>query len=510
MSDTDILNVAELNAFRQIQKLQAQQLTKVVGLMEAYPAWAQDSDEKHWLSLSGAKKQYTEDELKEMQENASAFYYAEPAARGLVETMINFILGPDIAVIPKDEDPQVTVYWDLFRLINDWPTKIREIVRRVFRDGECFIRFFNFPEGVQYYNDIEVTFPVPLIRFVDVSEITDKTNEHTFGIHTDPDDIENVIAYIRTYTDANNVEHREVIPADEMIHIKILVDSNIKRGISFFVGIGKYITKYRQWLDDRIWLNKIRTLFNIIMKVSGNVGNIAKKYEDATVQKAGASIDRKKMPSRGSMLIATPGVDYEFKSLDIHAQDTKDDGRNIELMICKGTNLVEYIVRGDASNANYASTMVSESPMVRGFQAWHGFFKQPLSKLYRKVIRKGIVQNSVPSVTKHTSTSIDPLTGKEHTTQENAPTNVECDVRFTELIHRDPKEEAEASQIHHINKFNSLKGLRNQLGLDNTQVEIEVREEEARAIARGDEAYKREEEADANRPEPPEGAEEDE
>jgi hypothetical protein len=54
-----------------------------------------------------------------------------------------------------------------------------------------------------------------------------------------------------------------------------------------------------------------------------------------------------------------------------------------------GTNLHEYVF-GDASNANYASTLIAESPFVKAIEWWQIFFEQVFAGIYRRVIDNAV------------------------------------------------------------------------------------------------------------------------
>jgi len=279
---------------------------------------------------------------------------------------------------------------------------------------------------------------------------------------------------IKYFLKDNGTRTGRTIKAEDMIHTKINVDSNVKRGVSFLVGIAKYIVKYGSWLDDRIMLNKIRTMFHMIIKVSGiSPETFSGKFSDVTGKIAAGGTAKKQMPKPGSMLVATPGVDYEFKNLNIHAPDTAADGRLIELQIAKGTNLTEYVVRADSSNSNYSSTMVSESPMVRNFEAWQDIFEKPFKKIFAKVIERGIKVGEVP---KRAST--------------------DCNVNFAGLIHRDIKEESEAYQIQRQSGWVSDQTISEKLGYDYDKEVKRVREEDK---AKSDAGYENEGEKEEER-----------
>jgi len=447
------------------------QYKKANQLLESLPTFAQDNDEDKWKALSGSKSVYSEQDLATMQEQAVNLYYKNPIASGIIETLVNFIVGKSCEIVALDEDPQVQAYWDKFYRVNKFDMKSKELVRRTLRDGECFIRFFKPKED----GDAEK------IRFIEPLEIKSEAGgKPTYGIETDPDDVEDIVSYHREFLTEDNVSVSEDIPADEMLHIKIRVDSNVKRGISFLVGIAEYIVAYKDWLDDRRVLNKIRTMFGLFGKTtSGNtLDNLAGKLPDSTTNKNTNSGDyKKKLFKRGSVLL-TKGVEWDFKGLNINAGDTKDDGRAILLMIVAGTNLAEYMVTGDASNADYSSTMISESPAVKAFESWQDFFGKPFKEIYRRDINYGIDKNELPEESKKTITTFDKVKGIETSKGEDVPTNKECQVDFPILIHRNIKDETEALQIQRANSWISDRTASGKLGYDYSEECEQLEKEE--------------------------------
>jgi hypothetical protein len=87
---------------------------------------------------------------------------------------------------------------------------------------------------------------------------------------------------------------------------------------------------------------------------------------------------------------APPGVKYEMLSANIGASDAAQDGRSILLAIAVGIGFPEMFLTADFSNANFASTMVAQSPFVREFEDWQDFFDHYIMELFAIVIRIGI------------------------------------------------------------------------------------------------------------------------
>jgi hypothetical protein len=444
------MNEAEKDMNDAYMEMQTEYFKAMTDLMQAtVPRFAKDDDEGEWTSLVSGKHVYNETDIEEMQETALKLYYTDPTARGIIDMMVNFVVGRDARVTPVSENPKVIQWWDDFYTSNGMDLRIKEMVRRAFRDGESFLRLFKSKTGGGRN--------IPIARFVDPCDIRDPMHKHSFGIQTNPDDVEDVRFYI--------LKTGTKIRANDIIHTKINVDSNVKRGVSFLVGIAKYIVKYGGWIDDRIMLNKVRSMFSMIIKVAGiTPESFASKYKDVgrtQVSPNDPTDPNKQMMRSGSVLVATPGLDYEFKNLNVHAPDTKDDGRLIELMVAKGTGLTEYVVRGDASNSNYSSTMVSESPMVRMLEAWQDIFQCPIKRLYENVIKRGIRAGKLPR-----------------------NSDVTCDVNFAALIHRDLKEETEAYISQIAAELVSRKTISERLGYDYSSekgiVEKELKEQSER------------------------------
>jgi len=431
-------------------KMQIQSMKSMIGMIQSIPSFARDADESSWRSITIGKEVYTENEVHEMQQTARKLYYTDPGARGVIDMMVNFVVGKDAYIKPLSKNKTVIKFWETFCTINKMDRRMKEHVRRSLRDGESLLRLFK-PKRKSKVK-------IPLIRFIEPDDLKDKTNKWSFGIETDPEDVEDIIRYHLCYKNDSGEIKNTKVDAKYVVHTKINVDMNVKRGVSFLVGVAKYIVKYGGWLNDRIMLNKIRTLFNMVMKVSGvDLDTFENMFDDATTKTKSGGTAPKKLPKAGSILLSTPGIEYDMMNLDIHAPDTQPDGRAIELMISKGTGLTEYVVRGDASNSNYSSTMVSESPMVRMFEAWQDYFKDEFKETYRKVMCIGKEMGVIPK-----------------------NSDEECEVIFSALIHRDIKDETEALAVQRSLGWVSDRTSSHKLGYiyDNEKKQIKTEDKE--------------------------------
>ncbi len=458
------------------KKIKLQELEYIqqsLSVLESNNRVIDDDIRNGYRILDGNKAYFTESEAREMIGSASKLYYSNPIASGIIETMINFVVGQTMSVTPVDESEEVTAYWENFYTVNKMDKRVKESFRRVLRDGDAFHRFFDSADK-----------DTLLLRFVNSAEIKNTTGKptDTYGIRCDPDDIEKPEMYLREYTDSSGRVDTESIPADEIIHAKIKVDSDVKRGVSFLVGIAPYLTKYKRWLDDRVELNRLRTVFNVIGNVTGSnsTGAVKTQFSDTNpANTSGVQSDTlKQLPKSGSVLLAK-GIEWDLKNLNIAAGDAKADGRAILLMITVGTNLAEYVVTGDTSNANYASTMVSESPMVKAFEAWQDFVQHEIiAPTYSKVISHGIDTGRIPDQSKKTVKEFNKETGEETVSHEVVETSLECEVNFPILIHRDIVKETQSLTVQNGNDWVSNQTCAEKLGYDYEKEQDRILKEE--------------------------------
>lgn len=431
-------------------------------LLETIDDPTRDYDEDEWTVLCQKdEKEYTEMDLDTLRKNARALCRTNAIAKGLIIIFINYVVGKRCKITPDDRNEKVVAYWDLFCRQNKFDMKLKEAVKRLLRDGELFCRFFDPPK-------IELP---QLARYIDPEEI--KSTEVSYGIETNPQDVEDVRLYHRAYSDTNGLLSNDKIPAEEIIHIKYGVDSNQKRGITFFSAIISDIKDYKNWLDDRKRLNRMRTIFSLIGKPQQTAAQSTKDiFEDSEKKSDYSSNYKKKLPQSGSMLI-TKGVEWDYKSLNINATDTKEDGRAILLMIAAGTGgLPEYMVTADASNANYSSTLVSEAPGVKVFEEFQDFLSYFIEDVFERVIKRGIKtgvlpQNTVHEIEKEDGTIV----------EEKLPTQTTCSIDFPIPIHRDRLENVKSLALEREIGTASLATISSELGRDYSKEKIKISRE---------------------------------
>jgi capsid protein len=253
------------------------------------------------------------------------------------------------------------------------------MVKRAMTDGESLLRRFRRQGG-------ELA-----LRFIEPEKVTDTTNKFAWGIETDPEDVESVRNY---HVLLGQKQESEAIPASEVIHVKHGVSVNDLRGWPVLATPREMIMRYGTWLRGRIILNNIRSAMALICyhqdAVPGDLASFADAKSSGTSEVpsyhrgTGVTMQttRRRQIIPGTVIDAPATDKYEMLTPNIQAADAAQDGRSILLNVAACIGEAEYMVTGDASNANFSSTMVAEAPAVQEFLSWRQELASPLETVW--------------------------------------------------------------------------------------------------------------------------------
>jgi len=245
---------------------------------------------------------------------------------------------------------------DEFLVRNQWHRRQREIMHRTDRDGEVFLRLFVDSQGTTR------------VRFVEPDQIATPAGHRddpsaSFGIQTDPHDVETVRAY---YVDSQPVD------AAEIQHRKANVDSNVKRGLPLYAPVRKNLRRAEKLLRNMSVVAEIQSAIALIRKHRGathaGVQQFAAASADASVTDSvtgQTSTFRRYGP--GTILDAPGGVEYDFPTSGIDAATFVTVLQAELRAIAARLVMPEFMLTSDASNANFSSTMVAEGPAIKMF-----------------------------------------------------------------------------------------------------------------------------------------------
>jgi capsid protein len=332
-----------------------------------------DDDGTRWSLLGGglargasAAAFTTEVQLGEIRNQCRALAVGNEFAINGHENRISYIVGSGhsyrVTASPGRAAPDelvraVQTVLDEFVRINRWHQRQQEIARRRDRDGEVFLRLFVAHDGTTR------------VRFVEPEQVSTPPEAAanpaaSFGILTDPDDVETVLGY---YVDGRLVD------APAIQHRKANVDGNVKRGLPLFYPVRANLRRAEKLLRNMSVVAEIQSAIAIIRKHAGGLKSTVEQFvqdqADLTVthQATGrASHFRRYGP--GTILDASAGTEYDFPAQGINAASFVAILQAELRAIASRLVMPEFMLTSDASNANYSSTMVAEGPAVKMFQ----------------------------------------------------------------------------------------------------------------------------------------------
>ena len=418
-----------------------------------------EADEADWRLLgSNSEKGLDSTDQESLREQAIKTYYKDSHGRNIIRLFEKYVAGHGFKIDPMSTVPAVKEYWDEFWKVNKMSLRAKEIVRRSMRDGETFLRYF---EGDNKETMLKVRFMNPALVTDPEKRLDNTDTKVSDGIETNPEDIEEVLGYYYK---------NDYIKAEEVQHIKILVDSDVLRGRSYYEPMLQSLAMYKKWLTDRMKLNEIRNTVALIKKVNGNptnAANVATKYETSRkMSPDGNPLAR--APKNVSVYTVNKNVDYELKSPNLQAADVQYDGRALLLNIAAGAGLPEFMISSDASNSNYASTVTAEGPAVMEFEDWQDFFGEAYKMMFERVIADGIAKGKIPKKETYTEREVQPDKSiKEIKITE--PTSTECSITFPDLVTRDIEKETKAYVLQTNAGWMSKTTAQGRLDLDHEQ-----------------------------------------
>lgn len=264
---------------------------------------------------------------------------------------------------------------------NSWQSRQQEMMRRMDRDGELFLRFFVDSAGITR------------VRFVEPDQVVTprellQSPEASFGIHTEANDVESVLSY---FVDG------EVVPATEVQHRKANVDRNVKRGLPLYYPVSKNLRRIEKLLRNMSIVSEIQSAIALIRKHRGASRTGIEQFVSGNSEASGldpASGRRRQLSqySPGTILDAPDGTEYDFPAAGINASNFVTVLQAELRAVAARLVMPEYMFTSDASNSNYASTLVAEGPAVKMFERLQASVIEDDRRVMWHVIENAVAQ----------------------------------------------------------------------------------------------------------------------
>jgi len=393
------------------------------------------------LGLLASGPVRTFDQLRLIRDQCRALAVGNEFAINGHENRISYLVGSGHtyrAAAKKGRQPaselpgMVQTVLDDFIFANRWHRRQQEIVRRYDRDGEVFLRFFTAADGMVR------------VRFVEPGQVATPNelageSSASFGIQTDAEDVETVLAY---YIDGRPVD------AGDVQHRKANVDGNVKRGLPLFYPVRKNLRRADKLLRNMSVVAEIQSAIALIRKHRGSKSGVQQfvaNQADATVNQSTGKPASFHRFGPGTILDAHGGIEYDFPAAGLDAANYVTVLQAELRAIASRLVMPEFMLTSDASNANYSSTMVSEGPAVRMFARLQAELAADDLEVMWRVVQAAIASGKLPA---------------------EAAEDVEIQVAPPSLAVRDSLAEAQAFQIEHANGILSAQTWSQRRGLD--------------------------------------------
>jgi hypothetical protein len=359
-----------------------------------------DSVDGWWLPVGGATSGtdlspcYNEQVLGEQRAQCRRLAGTNEFAINGHENRISYIVGPGHSYraavckgmdAPNDAAMQVQKVIERFVNENRWQLRQQEIVRRMDRDGEAFLRFFVAADGmtrVRFIEPDQVATPKELAGDASAS----------FGVQTDAEDVESVRGY---YVDG------EFVDAADVQHRRANVDFNVKRGLPLYTPVRKNLRRAERLLRNMSIVAEIQSAIALIRKHRGASRSGIEQFvaADADASVTSAAIGRTRHYSQygpGTILDAPSGMEYDFPTRGLDASSFVAVLQAELRAIAARLVMPEFMFTSDASNANFASTMVAESPAIKMFERLQATLIEQDRAVMWRVVDNAVAAGALP------------------------------------------------------------------------------------------------------------------
>ncbi len=311
------------------------------------------------------------------------------------ENRISYIVGPGHsyrAAVYKNMNESMKLMASVQKLLDDfiyenrWQQRQQEIVRRLDRDGEAFLRYFVDKDGMTR------------IRFIEPEQVVTPPGlagdpSASLGIQTDRDDVEAVLGY---YVDGEFVDERDVQ------HRRANVDFNVKRGLPLFVPVRKNLRRAERLLRNMSIVAEIQSAIALIRKHRGASRSgieqfVANSADGQVTNGPGARARHFSQYGPGTILDAPAGMEYDFPTRNLDASSFVVVLQAELRAIAARLVMPEFMFTSDASNSNYASTLVAEGPAVKMFERLQASMIEHDRAVMWRVIENGVAAGLLPA-----------------------------------------------------------------------------------------------------------------
>jgi len=325
-------------------------------------------------------------------------YNANPLANYIIEITTNFVLGAGITVTAASRRVQRVIDQFWRDPDNHMDTRVYALCTELSLYGEQFIRFFVNP----YDGGVKIAQIDPSL--IDEVETDPENVERVTRVHVRPSGPSHQSSVVSRQrgtgshgpSDGQRLTDDSRLTTDdsegvwlscpaEVVQVTINKVSNAKRGKSDLATLLPWLRRYKDWLTDRVRINKYKGAFLWTIKLQGADRK---------------TIDRKRMeyaypPEPGSIVVHNESEEWGAVQPHIDADNVAADGRAIKLMIAMGAGLPEHYL-SEGGEVNYATASEMGLPTFRKFQRRQDQFALLIRAIIDRVIAEAVRAGTLP------------------------------------------------------------------------------------------------------------------
>ena len=308
-----------------------------------------------WHTLGpGSQRETSLAEQQEALASSDDAYRHNPLAFRVVELGVDFVLGRGIALRSADPAAEewLRAWWD--HPLNNLSLRQFDLCRELSLSGEAFVTLHTSPlDGLTYLRLVPA-------RLID-------------RIETNPEDVEDEWRYHQAGVELGG----RWWTREEMRHYAVNRLAGTVRGQGDLVTLLPWLRRYKDWLTDRVRLNKHRQafLFDVTLEGADRRTLIARQTELVVP------------PEPGSVLVHNEKESWRAVRPEVGAADSAADGLALRLMIAAGSGFPLHFL-GEAEEANLATAKEMAAPTFRRLEQRQRYFGWMLVDLARECLRR--------------------------------------------------------------------------------------------------------------------------
>jgi len=268
-----------------------------------------------------------------------------------------------------------------------WAAREHQAVEKGVPDGEVYARVFDQGDGTC------------LVRWIEPEQIRQPPGtgpEWAFGLEHAPRDAEKIVNVAVDYDSDGTYE---VVPASDVAMLRWNVPATVKRGLSDFYSTAESLDLTQKLLRNMVTVAGIQAALPWIEQFDGATFTALQAHVNAAKDQnhpqfprpfVGRDVNYRKYEP-GEIPVIGAGRTYVAQPANVNSAAHAATVQAAMRAVGVRWGMAEHMVSGDASNANYSSTLVAGAPFVVRTEARR---QQPLGWFFVSVMWKGPIRSA--------------------------------------------------------------------------------------------------------------------